>query len=699
MAQYGGWTGKTLRVNLSTGQITAEDTIEKYKDYLGGTGVGYKVLWDEVPAGTKGFDEANKLVFGVGPLTGTGAPSSARISITGIFPSSYPIELVGTGHMGGHWGAELKFAGWDNVIVEGKADKPVYIAIMDDKVEIRDAGNMWGNGIYRATVQVCEEMGSGAMVAAIGQAGENQIRMASIMNSNSHSAGGLGGVMGSKNLKAIGVIGTGAVNIAGDKGAWRDLIKYALSIFGANNNHAVPSTPQRWAEYYAATRWTARTGLFWGAADPPVDTGECDPHDMNSIGYRTAKATFDLGPLAEQFHVRQGGCYSCPIRCHIHLDFPAVEAKYGVSRYAANTCGGWGARSYFPEFPDGDQGMTSIEAAVLGKHLNDDYGLWNNYSLLQRDFVWAYQNGYIKAKLDKKEYDSYDWKKLEAGDPAFLLDITKRIAYKQGELGTMLGEGSGRMAAKWGFGPEYFDDHVVVHWKMGHPKHHSTEDGGQVGALQQLIYNRDAQIHSTTNFVRNGLPLKVQKAVFEKVFGPGWGAAVDASNNYTPMNQYKAKWATFGLLRKELHDSLTICNWMGPFYASPLKERDYTGDLGLEAKYYSLATGDQKSQEELDLVAERIFNLHRALTIRDMGTKEMRAQHDTIPPWVFDYPADKKPFTPGHYKMDKSDMELAKNMFYAELGWDGATGSPSRYTYERLGLKDVADTLAAKGLL
>jgi aldehyde:ferredoxin oxidoreductase len=130
-----------------------------------------------------------------------------------------------------------------------------------------------------------------------------------------------------------------------------------------------------------------------------------------------------------------------------------------------------------------------------------------------------------------------------------------------------------------------------------------------------------------------------------------------------------------------------------------LKERDYAGDLGLEAKFYSMATGDQKTTEELDTVAERIFNLHRALTIRDMGTKEMRAQHDTVPPWVFDYPADKKPFTPGHYKMDPGDIEIAKNMFYTELGWDGATGAPSRYTYERLGMKDVADTLAEKGLL
>ena len=94
----GGWTGKVLRVDLSTGIITKEDTT-KYKPYLGGTGLAYKVLWDEVPAGTKAFDEANKLVFSVGPLTGTGAPCGGRTTITGIFPTVYPTELVGSGHM------------------------------------------------------------------------------------------------------------------------------------------------------------------------------------------------------------------------------------------------------------------------------------------------------------------------------------------------------------------------------------------------------------------------------------------------------------------------------------------------------------------------------------------------------------------------------------------------------------------------
>ena len=110
------------------------------------------------------------------------------------------------------------------------------------------------------------------------------------------------------------------------------------------------------------------------------------------------------------------------------------------------------------------------------------------------------------------------------------------------------------------------------------------------------------------------------------------------------MNIYKAKMAKWSLLRKELHDSLSLCNWMGPWIASPLKERDYRGDDSIESLLYSLATGDKKSREELDHVAERIFLLHRALTIRDMGTKEMRTKHDTIPDWVFTDPGDSPSF-------------------------------------------------------
>lgn len=693
-----GWSGKTLRVDLSTGRIWTENTLEKYRDYLGATGIGYKVMWDEVPAGVKAFDPANRIIFGGGPLIGTGSPCGGRVAITSLLPTSYPVELVGSGHMGGHWGAELKFAGWDAIIIQGRAAHPVWLAIQDDTVEIRDARKLWGNGIYRATAEICAEMGPEAQVAAIGQAGENMVRMACIMTGNSHSAGALGGVMGSKNLKAIGVRGTGSVKIAANKQEWKELVNYVLSLAGSNNQWVVPSTPQPWAEFHAAgSRWTARKGLFWGAANPPVETGTCDPEDRNSIGYRCHKAVFDLGPIAEQFTVRMDGCHSCPIRCHMQLNVPSVE-RFGVSRYAANTCVGWWGGRVIPKYPDGPRGMTALEGAVVGKHMADDYGVWCNYGQINRDFAYAYQKGILKRVLSEQEFKSIPFDQYEKGNPEFIKDFIRRIANKEGELGLALGEGSARLAERWKFDSDYYGfEWNIWNKKLGFPKHHSVENGGQVGALINTQYNRDAQCHSHINFYACGLPLAIQKRLAAEVFGSG--DAIDAFRNYTPMNIYKAKFAKWSLIRKELHDSLPLCNWMFPWIASPLKKRGYKGDTSIEAKLYSAVTGDRKSEAELDQIAERIFNLHRALTIRGMRTKDMRNEHDLVPDWVFDHPKDARPFTPGHDKMDREDMKKAFDMFYQECGWDIATGAPTRETYQRLGLGFVADELGRAGLL
>jgi aldehyde:ferredoxin oxidoreductase len=378
------------------------------------------------------------------------------------------------------------------------------------------------------------------------------------------------------------------------------------------------------------------------------------------------------------------------------MSVPAMEQKYGVSRYVASTCVGWGARSFFKSFPDGRRGESSIEAAVLGVQLAYDYGIWTNYSQLQRDFKYAYNNGLTKANLPPKEYESIPWDRYEAGDPGFLREIYGRMAFREGELGEALGEGSGRLAERWNFPEEYYKDPSAGWWKMGHPRHHSAESGAQTGVLINLIYNRDCQCHSHSNFLQNGLPVEVQRKIAAEIWGAG---AIDEENNYTPMNPDKAKFALWAMLRKELHDSLTLCNWMYPLAASPHKSRGYQGDNGAEAKLYSSVTGDPKDTDELDRIAERIFNLHRVLTLRDMGTMEMRTRHDTAPDWIYDHPEDKEPFTPGHSKMDRADIEVARDMFYDLLGWDRKTGAPTRATLERLGLRDVADRLEKMRLL
>jgi aldehyde:ferredoxin oxidoreductase len=198
--------------------------------------------------------------------------------------------------MGGQFAAELKYAGYDGIILEGKADHPVWLSIIDKDVEIKDARRLWGQGIRRTNLEVSQLMGPEASVAAIGQAGENLVPMSVVINSVSHSAGGIGGVMGAKNLKAIGVRGTGSVSIAGRKEDWEKLIKFHLSLLGANNQHVVPNTPQPWSEYFSAgSRLVASKGRKWGAAIPAIETGACDPHHLNRMAYRTNNAAYFLG--------------------------------------------------------------------------------------------------------------------------------------------------------------------------------------------------------------------------------------------------------------------------------------------------------------------------------------------------------------------------------------------------------------------
>jgi aldehyde:ferredoxin oxidoreductase len=700
MGSFGGWAGRVLHVDLSAGRIWAEDTIERYKDYLGGTGIGYKVLWDEVPADTHPYDPANKIIFGTGPLAGTGAPCNGRTAITTLWPTCWPKPLVASGHMGGHFAAELKYAGYDALVIGGKADSPVWLSIEDQKVEIRDARGIWGQGIRRATIEISQMLGSEAVVAAIGQAGENLVPMSVVMNSVSHSAGGIGSVMGSKNLKAIGVRGTGGLRIAGHKEEWERLVKLHLSMLGANNQHVVPDSPQPWAEYYdPGSRWKASPGRKWGAAAPAIDTGTCDPHNVNRIAYRTNNAAYYLGDVAWKYTVRGNGCTGCPIRCHTLIRVPAVAAKYGISEMGQNTCGGLNfGRSFFRTFPDGPKGETSVEASMVGMHLADDLGLWCNYSQLQRDFQKLYYDGTMRSKIGADEFKRYSWTRYEKGDPAFLFELLPRIAAKEGELGTALGLGSGYLLERWSISEEEWKrDLGLQYWKLGHPKHHANEDAGQCGVIINTQYNRDAQCHSHANFTRNGLPIAVQKRIAAEV----WGSpdAVDPVKAYTPMNSGKARMAKWAVLRKELHDSLSLCNWMGPWVASPLKERGYRGDDSIESLLYGLVTGDRKSREELDLTAERIFLLHRALTIRGMGTHEMRVRHDTVPEWVFADPEGKAAFAKGTNRMDRDDIARAMDLFYQEMGWDKVSGAPTRAAYQRVGLAHVEQELAEKGLL
>ena len=202
---------KILRINLSTKKITTEIMDEKFTDlFLGGRGINRWILLNEIEKGTKAFSLKNKIAIGTGLLVGSSAPGACRLQIDTISPFN---NGVASGNGGGFFGTQLRFAGWDNIIIEGKAKNPVYICIKDKDVKILDAKNIWGKTTWETQDAIQAIHGKNTSVLTIGQAGENLVYSAAIIVDKYRSVSrcGVGAVMGSKNLKAIGVEGTGSV--------------------------------------------------------------------------------------------------------------------------------------------------------------------------------------------------------------------------------------------------------------------------------------------------------------------------------------------------------------------------------------------------------------------------------------------------------------------------------------------------------
>ena len=212
MTQYHGYAGNILRINLSTGEIGTVPTEPYAEQFVGGRGIALKIHWDEVPAGIDAFDPENRLVFMTGPVCGVPGLAGSRWQVSGKSPVHDQWSYC---NLGGAWGAKLKFAGYDGIVVHGRADKLVYLSIDDDKVELKDASHLKGKGAIPTREGLNAELGKDFRVVAVGAAGENSVRFATLTgDQDSSGSAGLGGVMGSKNLKAIAVAGTGKIEVA-----------------------------------------------------------------------------------------------------------------------------------------------------------------------------------------------------------------------------------------------------------------------------------------------------------------------------------------------------------------------------------------------------------------------------------------------------------------------------------------------------
>ena len=689
-----GWTGQGLRINLTTGEITKVPT---QKDWIGGTALGYKIFWDEVPPKTQAFDEANKIVIAPGPLTGTGAVCSGRTSVTTMYPTTYPIHEIGSAHLGGDLGAKMKYAGYDFIVIEGKAKEPVYVYVNNDDVQIRKANHIWGEGTRRAAALINQETSPTASVTVIGPAGENLLPMSVIINAKSHTGGGIGGVWGSKNLKGLAIDGDQPIHIAADKEEWEKLVNRNKELLGALTQTVVSRYPHPLFEYHSLnSRWSGMPGKQWGAANPPINV-PLDTRRLSKMAFRTNAGEFFLGDREWARHVRDNGCFACPIRCYPVIKDTATAAKYNVHPITEQTCGGLLFPIFFyPNLKNHPE--RNIEIAIVGSQLMDDLGLWCNYGQLQRDMIVMYQDGYWKKLLSKEEYDSLPWKKIDDVDASAMQDFLPRIAYRKGEFGKWLGETTPVMLDHFGIPVKtWSDDHRTLYWSNGHPKHHTNEDDGQLGCVLNCMWNRDPMAHAHVNFTRSGLPIKEMKHIAKVTWGDE--SAVDQIGDYTPTNTYKMKRLQWVIARTELHNMLGLCSWMAPWEYCPDEKNQYVGDPNMEAKIFSAVTGVNKTGDDLDKDGIRAWLLQRVYTMRQLGSSNMRKDHDMVPGWIYTDPKDRKPFTKGTVRMDPDDISKSFDIFFEQVGCDKETGVLTTDTLKAYRLDFVIPVLQKEGLI
>ena len=421
----GGYTGKILRVNLTDRTTVIEDLPEKaVKDYMGGTGFGLKYLLDEVDPGVDALSPDNKLIFSTGPLTGTDAPCASRMMLTAKSPIT---GAVGMATSGGFFPAEMKFAGFDIIIIEGKAEGPVYIWIKDGNVSIRDAKDLWGTNTFDCQQLLKDKHADqNVRVACIGQAGEKLSHMASVINER-HAAGrkGLGAVMGSKNLKAIAVRGTNEVKIAHPE-AFNEARKRMLD--------AMKESPVLYPEFSKlgtpmVVEATSAAGIF-----PQKNYAETGEHDfVPGLGVAASASR----------NITKEHCYMCPVAC----------SQVKLAQDEPFT-GSMSIPEYETYYSFGSSPMVdSVDAVIAADRLCDEFGLDSMSTGVVITFAMELAE---KGIITKEDTDGID---LCFGNGAAMVEFVKKIGLRQG-YGDVLADGVKKAAERIGKGSEKYAMHV-----------------------------------------------------------------------------------------------------------------------------------------------------------------------------------------------------------------------------------------------
>ncbi|MBX5328120.1 MAG: aldehyde ferredoxin oxidoreductase family protein [Candidatus Bathyarchaeota archaeon] len=603
-----GWTGTFLQVNLSKGKAVANRyEASLAKSFLGGRGFAVKILWDKLKPEIDPFSPENLLVFAAGPLTGLSLPSSGKLIVAAKSPLT---GGYGDGNVGTLAAVQMRKAGYDAVIIEGKANKPIVLLIRDSVAEFLDAKDLWGLSSFETEKKLRELYGRVAGILCIGQGGENLVKFANIVCQEGRAGGrpGIGAVMGSKNLKAVVFIGSHEIPVAQPK---------EMKELGAEGYREVMTKPN----YAFWKRQGTMMTIEWSQENsvlPTFNYSEGVFEEADEIG----------GFAMEKLKVSNRGCPQCNMTCGNVVkgsDKKESELDYeNVAMLGSNI------------------GLGNLKQVAALNRVADEFGL-DTISL--GNVIGFAMEASEKGLLT----DKISWGKFKETKA-----LIEDIAYRRG-LGKLLAEGV-RFAAE-----EIGKD--SKRWAM------------HVKGLEISAYN----CHSTP-----AMALSYATSSIGAHHKDAWVISWEVKVGRESYSEEKVdKVIELQRIRGGVFESLTVCRlpWV---------------EVGFELEWYPkflyAATGLEMNWDNLNLIADRIFNLTRAFWVREYG-KNWSKEMDFPPARWFEEPLTKGALKGA--KLDRAKYDVMLQRYYKKRGWD-ERGIPTKTTLNKLGLKDVAKQLGKR---
>lgn len=634
-----GWAGRLLRIDLSRHQFEIEHLRDDLRrNYLGARGMNSRLLYEETGLETNPLGPENRLIFGLSPLTGTGLVNSGRTHVTAKSPLT---GILGDSNSGGHFGPEIKWAGYDEIVIEGRSEKPVYLWIDDDSVHFCEAGKIWGQKVPATYEHIWKELKDPRIrIAAIGPAGERLIRYAAIINDFGNAFGktGMGAVMGSKNLKAIAVRGTKGIRVAQPE-------KFKNLAFELLKRIKEGFTYAGFSEF--------GTVSYLRLYDRQGRSIEKNAQLVGCIEYIDAYGVENM----KEYFSRHIACFGCPIHC---------KHKFKIKKGPFSGLEGFGTEFCIMSSHGPTCGQRDPAVVFKMNQLCNEYGVDGDTSGI---VIAAAMEWYQRGLISRKDTGGLE---LNWGNADAQLKLFEQIVNRQG-IGDILAEGTHIAAKQIGGGAERCISHA------------KGADLDQVDirtlkgcALSDAVSSRGAD-------PQRGWP---PHEVVKKPMQPEMALKIFGTDKGLDPLSYEEKGFTVNLFSNlcTLCDALGLCKFNTKWTGSAIGTREMTQLLGA-------ATGMDISEEELLRVARRINNVERAYLVREGITRS----DDVICGRAMDEEVPSGPHK--GERLDKAKFGKMLDEYYEIVGWDKKTGIPLRSTLEELDLKDVAEDLRMLGKL